>query len=30
MKDPDHHDPIDVLGEAYEKMYERVVENIYN
>ena len=28
MKDPLHHDPIDVLGDAYEKMYERTVEHI--
>ena len=30
MKDPLHHDPIDILGEAYEKMYERAVENLHN
>jgi len=30
MKDPLHHDPIDVLGEAYEKMFERTVRNIHN
>ncbi len=29
MKDSQHHDPIDVLGEAYEKMYERAIENIH-
>jgi len=29
MTNSQHHDPIDVLGEAYEKMYERVVENIH-
>jgi hypothetical protein len=26
MKDPLHHDVIDALGAAYEKMFERAVE----
>ncbi len=30
MKDPLHHDPIDILGQAYEKMYERAAENFHN
>jgi len=30
MKDPLHHDPIDVLGEVYEKMYEHVVVNFHH
>ena len=30
MKDPLHHDPIDALGQAYEKMYERAAENFHN
>jgi len=30
MKDHQHHDPIDTLGEAYEKMYERAIENLHN
>ena len=30
MKDPLHHDPIDALGEAYEKMYERAAENFHH
>jgi hypothetical protein len=30
MKDPLRHDPLDALGEAYEKMYERVVENFHH
>ncbi len=29
MKDPLHHDPIDILGEAYEKMYERAAVNLH-
>ena len=29
MKDPLHHDPIDILGEAYEKMYERAATNLH-
>jgi hypothetical protein len=29
MKDPLHHDPIDILGEVYEKMYESVAENFH-
>lgn len=29
MKQPSHHDPIDILGEAYEKMYERTTENLH-
>lgn len=30
MNDPIQHDPFDALGEAYEKMYERVVEGLHN
>lgn len=30
MKDTLNHDPIDILGEAYEKMYERAAENLHN
>lgn len=29
MKDPQHHDPIDTLGEAYEKLYEHVADNFH-
>ncbi len=29
MKDPLHHDPIDILGEVYEKMYESVADNFH-
>jgi len=29
MKKPAQHDPIDILGEVYEKMFERVVENFH-
>jgi hypothetical protein len=29
MKEPLHHDPIDILGEVYEKMYESVAENFH-
>ncbi len=29
MKKPSHHDPIDILGEVYEKMFERVAENFH-
>jgi predicted glycosyl hydrolase (DUF1957 family) len=29
MKDPLHHDPLDALGEAYEKMFERAAENFH-
>ncbi len=29
MKDPHQHDPIDVLGEVYEKMYESVAKNFH-
>ena len=29
MKDPLRHDPLDALGEAYEKMFERAVENFH-
>ena len=28
MNYPPHHDPIDILGEIYEKMYEYVAENL--
>ncbi len=28
MNKPSHHDPIDILGAAYEKMYERAAENL--
>jgi len=27
MKDPIHHDPVDIIGEAYERMFERVMED---
>lgn len=30
MKDPQHHDPIDALGEAYEKLYEYVADNFHH
>jgi len=30
MKSPQHHDPIDALGEAYEKMFERAAEHFHN
>lgn len=29
MKDPLRHDPLDALGEVYEKMFERAVENFH-
>ena len=29
MKDPLHHDPLDALGEAYEKMFERAARNLH-
>lgn len=29
MKDQRPHDPIDVLGEVYEKLYESVVDNLH-
>ncbi|VAW66751.1 hypothetical protein MNBD_GAMMA09-2823 [hydrothermal vent metagenome] len=29
MKKPAPHDPIDILGEAYEKMYERSAKNLH-
>jgi len=29
MKKPLPHDPIDILGEVYEKMFERAVENFH-
>lgn len=29
MKQTQEHDPFDVLGEAYEKMYERAVANLH-
>ncbi|NIA01390.1 MAG: hypothetical protein GWP13_01260 [Planctomycetia bacterium] len=29
MKDPLHHDPLDALGEAYEKMFERAAERFH-
>jgi hypothetical protein len=29
MKDPLHHDPLDALGEAYEKMFERAAKNLH-
>lgn len=29
MKDPLHHDPLDTLGEAYEKMLERAMNNFH-
>jgi len=28
MNYPPHHDPIDILGEIYEKMYEHAAENL--
>lgn len=30
MKNPRHNDPIDILGAAYEKMYERVATGLAN
>jgi len=30
MKNSQHHDPIDALGEAYEKMFERAAEHFHN
>ena len=30
MKSPQDHDPIDALGEAYEKMFERAAEHFHN
>ena len=30
MKDSQHHDPIDALGEAYEKLYEFVADNFHH
>ncbi len=30
MKDPLHHDPIDTLGEAYEKLYEHVAKSLHD
>ena len=30
MKDPLHHDPLDALGDAYEKLYEHVAKNLHN
>ncbi len=30
MKDSQHHDPIDALGTAYEKMFERAAEHFHN
>lgn len=30
MNDPLHHDPLDALGEAYEKLYEHVAKNLHN
>lgn len=29
MNDPQKHDPLDALGEAYEKMYERAAERFH-
>jgi hypothetical protein len=29
MKEPYQHDPLDILGEVYEKMYESVAENFH-
>ncbi len=29
MKDPLHHDPLDALGAAYEKMFERAAEHFH-
>ncbi len=29
MNKPSQHDPIDILGEVYEKMFERVVEDFH-
>ncbi|HHH44696.1 MAG TPA: hypothetical protein ENK49_11210 [Gammaproteobacteria bacterium] len=29
MKDPLHHDPLDALGEAYEKMFERAAKRFH-
>ena len=29
MKQPSPHDPIDILGEVYEKMFERIVEDFH-
>jgi len=29
MKDPQHHDLLDILGEAYERMFERAAENFH-
>jgi len=29
MSKPPHHDPLDVLGEAYERMFERAAENFH-
>lgn len=29
MKNPQHRDPLDILGEAYEKMFERAIENFH-
>ena len=29
MKDPHHQDPIDLLGEVYEKMYESTADNLH-
>lgn len=29
MKDPLCHDPLDALGEAYEKRFERAIENFH-
>jgi hypothetical protein len=28
MKDPLHHDPVDMIGEAYERMLERALEDL--
>ena len=30
MTQPSHNDPIDTLGAAYEKMYERAAENLHH
>jgi hypothetical protein len=30
MKEPLRHDPIDALGDAYEKLYEHVASNYHN
>lgn len=30
MKDPIRHDPLDALGEAYEKLYEHVAKNLHD